>query len=123
MKKIKLMKDAMREVKRLSKDMDNQAKIYLAYNEQHGDCFVSTDYDEISEAIYARWFESAFENDADEEAKKYTIWDYSLATNKEKYPNTYRNARNSLIRSELPMVRKSNEVNAHYSVQFRITTK
>lgn len=120
MKKTDSMITAVREVKRLSSNLEESSKIYLAYNEQHKDFFVSSDYDKIAEAIYGRWFESAFESDADAEAKKYIVWDYSLASNKEKLPRTYRNAKRSLIRSEQPLVRKSNDVNAHFSVKFII---
>ncbi|MDQ0270118.1 hypothetical protein [Cytobacillus purgationiresistens] len=84
--------DALREVKRLAAEMDIHDKIYLAFNEYYERFFVSDDNDELSETIHQRWRDSGCKSKPEDEASEYEVWEYSIAENKEKYPNTYRSA-------------------------------
>ncbi|MBK5497435.1 hypothetical protein [Peribacillus sp. TH14] len=120
MKKFDGSSDALREVKRIASDMDINDKIYLAYNEYYERFFVTDDSDELSEEIHQRWCDSGCDSTPDSEAKEYKVWEYSLAENKEKYPNTYRWASKSLIRSENPLIRRTKEVECDYLVDFVI---
>jgi hypothetical protein len=119
-KKFEIVTEALREVKRLSKEMDTYDKIYFVYNDYYEHYLVSDDNDEISEAIHQRWCDSGCDSEPDSEAREYKVWIYSLAENKEKYPNTYRDAKKSLIRSDIPLIRKASEVECEYSVAFLV---
>lgn len=112
--------DALKEVKRLSSGMRKHSEIYFAYNTYYERYFVTDDSDELSKKIHKRWLDSACESKPQDEASEYKIWEYSLAENKEKYPNTYRDAKKSLIKSEAPLIRRSKEVEVEYSVDFVI---
>ena len=112
--------DALREIKRLSNEMDTHDKIYFAYNTYYERYFVTDNSDELSEEIDERWRDSGCESTPEDEANEYIVWEYSLAENKEKYPNTYRRAKRSLIRSKVPLIRRSKEVECEYSVEFAI---
>src|SRR5690606_32958178 len=95
-------------------------KIYFVYNEYYDDYLVSDDNYDISKEIHQRWCDSGCDSTPENEAKEYKIWEYSLAKAKEKYPNTYRIAKRSLIRSREPLIRKLTEVTCDYSVEFII---
>lgn len=112
--------DALREVKRLSSEMTRHSKIYFAYNSFCERYFVSDDSDDLSETISQRWCDSGCDSKPEDEAAEYKVWEYSLAVNKEKYPNTYQNAKRSLIRAEVPLIRRKKEVECEYSVDFVI---
>ncbi|MFD2442914.1 hypothetical protein ACFSO7_02840 [Bacillus sp. CGMCC 1.16607] len=120
MKKFDGATDALREVKRLSSEMSPHDKIYFAYNEYYENFYVTDDNDELSEAIHQRWCDSGCDSEPKDEANEYKVWEYSSAENKEKYPNSYKNAKKSLIRSELPLIRRKKEVECEYSVSFVI---
>lgn len=112
--------DALREVKKLASEMDIHDKIYLAYNGYYERFFVTDDNDELSEEIHQLWCDSGCDSTPENEAKEYKVWEYSSADNKEKYPNTYRTAKKSLIRSENPLIRRIKDVECEYSVYFGI---
>ncbi|MCY8549451.1 hypothetical protein MOD25_05975 [Bacillus haynesii] len=114
--------DALRKVKRLSREIEDYDEIYFAYNEYYECYFVTIDRDELSEEIYKLWCDGGCDCKPEYEADRYKIWEYSLAKNKEKYPNTYRSARKSLIRSGVPLIRRSNNIYCDYSVSFEIQT-
>ena len=120
MEKFELATDALRAVKRMASEMGTHDKIYLAFNEYYVRFHVTDDNDELSETIHQLWCDSGCDSKPEDEAKEYKIWEYSRAENKEKYPNTYRNAKRSLIRSEIPLIRRSMEVECEYSVGFLI---
>lgn len=120
MEKFDGVTDALREVKRLSSEMGKHDKIYVAYNEYYERYFVTDDNDELSEAIHQRWLDSGCESKPEDEAKEYKVWEYSVAENKDKYPNLYRRAKKSLISSVIPLIRISREVECEYSVDFTI---
>lgn len=114
------VKDALREVKRLSSEIGIHDKIFFAYNEYSERYYVTTESDELEEEIYQKWCDSGCDSKPESEAEDYKLWEYSLAINKEKYPNTYRNAKKSLIRLDNPLIRKSKEVECEYDVSFVI---
>ena len=117
-KKFDGVTDALREVKNLSCELDTHGKIYFAYNEDSERYFVADDSDDLSEEIHRRWCDSGCDSEPASEASNYKIWEYSLSENKEKYPNTYRRAKKSLINSEVSLIRRSIEVECEYSVEF-----
>lgn len=120
MKKFDGVKDALREVKRLSSEIGIHGEIFFAYNEYSERYYVTTDQDELEEEIYQQWCDSGCDSKPESEAEDYKIWKYSLAVNKEKYPNSFRNAKESLISSDKPLIRRVREVECEYSVSFVI---
>ena len=104
----------------MSKEMGNHNKIYLTYSVYYEKFLVSDDNDEISDEIYRCWRDSGCDSNPEDEAEEYKVWAYSLAVNKERYPNLYRNAKRSLIRSEVPLIRRNVEVECEHSVNFVI---
>lgn len=120
MKKFDGVTDALREVKKQSKEMDIHDKIYFVFNEYYERYLVTDDNDELSEEIHQRWSDSGCDSKPESEASDYKVWEYSLAENKEKYPNSYRNAKKSLIRSDVVLIRRTKEVECEYSVAFVI---
>jgi predicted NAD/FAD-dependent oxidoreductase len=120
-KKFELVTDALREIKKLSKEMDLHDKIFLVYNDYSERYFVTDDSDEISELVHQRWCDSGCDNTPENEAKDYKVWEYSSAENKEKYPLTYRMAQKSLIISAIPLIRRTKDIECEYSVGFHIS--
>ncbi|MFS0776242.1 hypothetical protein ABC255_09570 [Neobacillus sp. 3P2-tot-E-2] len=113
--------DALREVKRLSNNLERTfEKIYFVYNEYYENYIVADDNYDVSKAIHQRWCDSGCDSEPENEAKEYKIWEYSLAENKEKYPHSYRSAKRSLIKSKVPLIRKPKEIECEYSVSFNI---
>lgn len=116
--------EAMHAVKNLANSMDwgySFEKIFFAYDESRGDYLVTNDNDDLSSEIHQRWCDSGCDSDPQSEADDYHIWEYKLAINKEKYPNTYRNAKKSLIDSKVSLIRKKREIELEYSVSFCIS--
>lgn len=120
MEKFEYVTEALREVRKLSEEMDIYDKIFFAHNKYYDNYIVTDDSDELSEAINQRWCDSGCDSKPEEEAREYKVWEYSHADNKEKYPNTYRSAKRSLINSEVPLIRRTKEVECEYSVAFVI---
>jgi hypothetical protein len=121
MKQFESVTEALREVKKMSNDLEETyEKIYFVYNEYYDDYFVTDDDDDISIKIHQRWCDSGCDSKPEDEAKEYKIWEYSLAENKEIYPSTYKNAKKSLINSSVSLIRKIKEVECEYSVSFNI---
>lgn len=120
MEKFELGTDAVREVKRLSKDLGIHDKILLAYEEYGELYYVTDDKDELEEAIQKRWIDGGCDDSPEDHAREFKIWEYSSAENKAKYPNTYKRAKPSLITSEIPLIRRTKEVELNYSVEFVI---
>lgn len=100
--------------------MEDYDKLYLAYSEYYERFHVSDDNDEMAEMIHQRWCDSGCDGSPENEANSYKVWEYCPSEKKEKYPNTYRKAKKSLIRSAIPLIRKTKEVECNYSVDFVI---
>ncbi|KOY81309.1 hypothetical protein I6G82_02535 [Lysinibacillus macroides] len=120
MKKFDGATDALREVKRLSSEITRYDKIFFAYNKYSEEYYVTTESDELEEEIYRQWCDSGCDSEPESEAEDYKLWEYILAVNKEKYPNTYRDAKKSLIVSENSLIRKDKKIICEYSVSFII---
>lgn len=113
--------EAIRKVKSLVKDMDSlYDKIYFVFNDYYEKFFVTDDSDELSELIYKKWNDSGCDNNPEDEAKYYKIWEYSLAENKKKYPHSYAIVEDSLISCGLPLIRKRKRIDCEYSVDFNV---
>ncbi len=112
--------EALQEVKRLSKEMDTHDNIYFAYNDYRERYFVTDDKDELSEEIHELWRDSGCDSKPENEADSYKVWEYALAEKKEKYPNTYSKAKNCLMKTEQPLIRRKKWVECEYSVDFVI---
>lgn len=118
MKKFDYVTDALREIKKLSSEMDTHDKVYLVYNEYYERFFVTDDNDEISEQIHQLWCDSGCDSSPENEAKEYKVWEYSPAENKEKYPYSYSSAKKSLMRTKTPLIRRAKEIECQYHVEF-----
>jgi hypothetical protein len=120
-KKFEIVTDALREIKKISKEMGLHDKLFLVHNDYYDRYFVTDDGDEISEEVNQRWCDSGCDNTPENEAKQYKVWEYSSAENKEKYPNAYRRAKKSLIKSAIPLIRRTKDIECEYSVGFHIS--
>jgi hypothetical protein len=107
--------EAVREVKRLSKEINDFEDIYICYNEMSERFYVSDDAIDIEEQI-RKGFDGG--DSADSHARMFQVWQYNKACRKEKYPSTYRYAKRSIIEG---LIRKKNEVEPEYSVSFNIS--
>lgn len=121
MKKFVSATKALREVKKLSNDLENTFdKVYFVYNEYYEDYLVADDDRDISKVIHQRWCDSGCDSKPEDEAKEYKIWEYSLVQCRELYPHTHRSSKKSLINSKVPLIRRIQKVECEYSVSFNI---
>lgn len=120
MEKFERVTDALREVKKLASDLEWYDEIFLVYNDYRELYFVTDDGDEITEEINKYWCDCGMDSTAESEAGNYKVWVYKLAENKEKYPNTYKRAKRSLLNTDQPLIRTGTDIGCEYSVDFVI---
>lgn len=120
MKEFERITDALREVKRLSINMDIHDSIYLVSNEELGVYYVA-EYDfEIAEMIEQNWKDSGCELEAEEEVREYKIFEYVSSENVTSFPATHGSGVKSLLRSQTPLVREEKQIHCEYTVDFVI---
>lgn len=113
--------DAFRELKRLANVMDHRFSLYIAYNEYYEKYFVTDDQDELTDAIYKRWSNGGCDPSPEVEGQRYFILEYVVATKKELYPSSYRNAKRSLLKTEEPLIRREVSIECEYDVAFYVS--
>jgi hypothetical protein len=113
--------DALHEVKRMAGHINSTwERVFLAYNDYYERYYVTDDSDDLSSAINQRWCDSGCDSSPEDESKEWKVWEYSSAINKEKYSNTYARAKRSVIKSSIPLIRRTKTVGCEYSVAFTI---
>jgi hypothetical protein len=110
--------EAMHKVKELINLIDSMAeKVYLAYCEYDARWYVTDDDYDLGKAIHERW---GGDGDPENERNSWKVWEYSSAKNKDRFPNIHRNSKRSVIRSDIPMIRRERSIGCEYSVEFNI---
>lgn len=112
--------DALRKIKELSGEMGEHDDLHLVCHEYSDTFHVTDDEDEVGDFIEQKWDECAWDGSPESYANDFKIYQYSHAFKKEKYPNTFRNAKRSVIGSDTPLVRRVKSVAVEYSVSFGI---
>lgn len=110
--------EAMHKVKELIREIDHEFEtVYLAYCEYNDRWYVTDDSYDLARAIHDRW---GGDESPESESGSWKVWEYMMAIKKEKFPNTYRRSKRTLIRSDIPMIRMQRSVGLEYSVEFKI---
>jgi hypothetical protein len=107
--------EAVREIKEQSQDMGIHEDFYLCYNEMSEKYYVTDVGYDLGEQI-GKSFDGG--DSAESHARMFQVWKYVRAEKKEKYPNTYRHAKKSVIEG---LIRTKVEVEPEYSVSFNIS--
>jgi hypothetical protein len=107
--------EAARELKRMSKEMNEHDNLYLCFSEASEKFYVSYDEMEIEDQI-RKGFDGG--DSAESHARMFQVWKYAQAFKKERYPNTYRHAKKAVIEG---LIRVKVDVEPEYSVSFNIS--
>lgn len=97
MEKFESVFEAVRHIKNHLPD-DDFDSIYLMYRDFYDRCYVTHDSDELADKIGEEFYSWGYESgDPESHAELYSIWDYTVSENKEKYGHLYRGYKRTLL--------------------------
>ena len=111
---------AIREVALISNEIGLHDEIYLVHNTNDNEYYVTSNQYDVEDKIYSNWRNRGCTTNPDVEAKNYNIWIYSLAENKERWPDVYEEEKKSLLNGGGLVIRKQAEIQTQQTIDFNI---